>query len=66
MKVFIVNWFSAEEYTNESGVEKIFYNKEKAKAFVDKHQHVVLDEDLENYNYGRMISNRIQEIEISE
>ena len=64
MKVFIVNWFSAEEYVNESGVEKIFYNKEKAENFVKEHKGVVLDEDLENYNYGRMISSRIQEIEV--
>ena len=64
MKVFIVNWFSAEEYTNESGVEKVFYNKEKAENFVKEHKGVVLDEDLENYNYGRMISSRIQEIEV--
>lgn len=26
--------------------------------------HVILDEDLENYNYGRMISSRIQEREV--
>ena len=64
MKVYIVNWFSAEEYANESGVEKIFYNKEKAENFVKEHKGVVLDEDLENYNYGRMISSRIQEIEV--
>jgi len=64
MKVFIVNWFSAEEYVNESGVEKIFYNKEKAENFVKEYKGVVLDEDLEKYEHGRMISSYIEEREV--
>ena len=64
MKVYIVNWFSAEEYSPQGGVEKVFDTKEKAEAFVKEHKSLVLDEDLENYEYGRMISGYIEEKEV--
>lgn len=64
MKVYIVSWFTMEEWEHYSGIEKVFSTREKAEAFVKEHKNVVLDEDLENYEYGRRISGHIQEIEV--
>lgn len=64
MKVYMVMWFDAEPYSDYRGIEKCFYKKSDAQKFVDDHDGAVLDAAPDDYDYGRMISNVIEEVEV--
>lgn len=66
MKVYIVNWFSAEKYSDHGGPLKAFSSKEKAQEFVDSHQNGPYDVDIDNWNEGYFVSSIIDELEIEE
>lgn len=64
MKVYIVEWFSAEPYSDCSGVEKVFFNKEDAQKFIDDNCGQVLRGDPDDNDDGVMISSIIYEFTV--
>lgn len=65
MKVYIVNAFSAEPYDNSFGwPHKAFFKKEEAEKYVEKCGHTVFDENMEDYDYGWMVSSIVTEIDV--
>ena len=63
--VCIVRWFSAEEYSNYEGVDKVFSTMEAAKDYLAKMGRSVHGENLEEHEYGYFLSERIEEYEVN-
>ena len=64
MKIYIVEWFAAEQYCDYSGPLKAFVTREQAQEFIDSHQDGPYDADPEEYEEGWLVSPIIKEIEL--
>lgn len=64
MKVYVVEAFTAEPYENYRWIHAIYSSRGKALASLPQNEYQVFDEDMENYQYGYMISEHIQEVEL--
>lgn len=60
MKVYIVNWFDAEQYSDCSGVHSVYSSRDAAQGFIDEkgigphfeigsHNGYFLSDDIEEY-----------------
>lgn len=64
MKVYIVKFFSAEPYSDYSGVRKVFDSREKAARYLNEQGTGPYGADEEEYNPGYYLSKTIQEFEV--
>jgi len=64
MKVYYVEAFSAEEYTDHTWVDSVYSTREKAEAYIEgmgKGPHGV---DVPNYDYGYFLRQDCVEVEV--
>lgn len=64
MKVYIVSAFSAEPCDDSSWVHKAFFKKEDAEEYIEKCGHTTFDENMDDYDYGWMVSSFVTEIDV--
>jgi len=64
MKVYYVEDFSAEEYTDYTWVHSVYSTKEKAEAFIRGVGLGVQDEDLPKHEYGYFVRQDCVEMEV--
>jgi len=64
MKVYVVMAFSAEPDGHSDWIHGIYHKKEDAKAALGDSKYQVYCEDMENNDYGYMLSNHIREVEV--
>lgn len=64
MKVYYVEAFSGEQYTDYTWVHSIYSTKEKAEAFIKGMGPGVHDENLADYEYGYYIRQDCVEMEV--
>lgn len=65
MRVYVVRWFSAESYTDDEGVHKIFDSREKAEKYLEETGTGPHEVDDENFDYGYFLSKAIEEYDVS-
>ena len=63
MKVWVVTWFSAEQYTDYTGVDSVWSSLEAATKYVEDNS-CVLGADPDNYDEGYFLSEIITEHEV--
>ena len=63
MKVYVVTWFSAEQYDDTRGTHSVWFSKEDAEEYVENNKGI-MGADPKHYDEGFYLSSYITEHEV--